>query len=179
MTLPFLEFAKSATSTIPFNVLIGGSESLKIHTNPADAESIMNHGCWCSKFGYSNSHALGGAPIDDIDQLCKQWIQDRKCCRMFGGPCYNDLPFNEVTYQVEHLDPVTDQGDVNKTSCYDLNTNACTNEACVTDNYYAKEISDLVNLYNTDGWNPVSPGADTEVKRMFLRKIIFKDFKMN
>ena len=100
-SFPYL--ALLASFYIPFNVLVGGAESLRIHSS--DAESILNHGCWCSKLGdSSNAFTLGGSPIDDIDQLCKQWIQDRKCCRMFGGPCYNDLPFNEITYRVEHLD---------------------------------------------------------------------------
>ena len=60
--------------------------------------------------------------------------------------------------------PLIDALDVNKTSCYKLNDNPCTTEACVTDNYYAREISMLVELYNTDGWNAVNPAIDTEVK---------------
>ena len=88
------------SSHIPFNVLIGGRDALQLFFgfNETIVEQLLAHGCWCAKLnlGHKNSVKLGGTPIDEIDQLCKLWITDRRCMRIEGGSCYSALESNNT-----------------------------------------------------------------------------------
>lgn len=55
-------------------------------------EDFLTHGCWCSTLtGYSIDvlpPIHGGHPIDDLDEICRDWIMARKCLLEEGGTCH-------------------------------------------------------------------------------------------
>ena len=62
---------------------------MSIYTSPSKVESISRHGCWCAKFGSRDLEvSLGGQPVDELDGICKKWIKDRRCSKLFDGTCY-------------------------------------------------------------------------------------------
>ena len=69
-----------------------------------EREQVLNHGCWCAKLNpdsIGNLIHLGGRePTDETDYTCLFWAENRHCCRLEGGPCFNEL--EDVTYQVEY-----------------------------------------------------------------------------
>ena len=56
-----------------------------------DVDAIVNHGCWCGKLNLFHPHYsfLGGSePVDELDELCKDWFQTRHCNdKLEGGSC--------------------------------------------------------------------------------------------
>ena len=138
------------TETISFNVLHGASDALSLQLDfDEDAvNSVINHGCWCSKLntGHKPPFLLGGRAVDDLDHICKLWIQDRRCCRLYGGPCYDQ--FESASYTI-HYDLALNQ--VNTTSCYE-NGDICEVDGCLTDSYYANQVK--LFLESSSGWVP-------------------------
>ena len=65
-----------------------------------DSETIVNHGCWCGKL--NNNHLypelLGGSqPVDELDEICRDWFMCRHCNdKLVGGSC-NDGDGNVFT----------------------------------------------------------------------------------
>merc|ERR1711976_596662 len=57
-----------------------------------DMATISNHGCYCSELT-ANAY---GQPADDLDKICKDWIDARKCSLRNGGECFN-APDTEYT----------------------------------------------------------------------------------
>ena len=145
------------TKTISFNVLHGASDALRLQLEfDEDAvQSVINHGCWCAKLNtkYKPPFVLGGKAVDDLDHICKLWIQDRRCCKLYGGPCYEQ--FDNIEYEVEY-DPVL--GSVNATSCL-KNNDLCKTDGCLIDTYYSSQIKQF--LENTPQWTsqPASSGT--------------------
>ena len=77
--------------------------------NQDQLDYILSHGCWCKKLDpmSASDKNLGGAdPVDELDRLCKLWVQIRLCCRLEGGSCY--LQEENVTYAVNYENGVED-----------------------------------------------------------------------
>ena len=56
---------------------------------PNEISKLLNHGCWCAKLNPSaEQFNLGGPKIYcEVDQLCKEWFQARRCLKKFGNVC--------------------------------------------------------------------------------------------
>lgn len=47
---------------------------------------VLQHGCWCRKL--VEGHDLGGHFVyDDLDEICKRWVQARNCIKHPRGDC--------------------------------------------------------------------------------------------
>lgn len=64
-----------------------------LQTTNTFPDRVKTHGCWCSKLDSSaDDFLLGGPqPLDDLDDLCKQYFGKRNCLtRLSEGSCEND-----------------------------------------------------------------------------------------
>ena len=123
--------------SIPFNLQKSGAHAvLSTFLDTESWNNLLNHGCWCTKLNPANvggitpnGTILGGCDtIDELDKICKIWIQNRKCCNMEGGPCFNDI--QNSAYTVRY--------DTGLDDAYCLhNSNGCFTDACFTDVYSA------------------------------------------
>ena len=65
------------------------------------AAQLFNHGCWCAKIadqGPSSASLGGNQPVDELDQICKDWARARRCSRVDGSSC--ELADFTSTYSV-------------------------------------------------------------------------------
>jgi hypothetical protein len=111
---------------------------------------LINHGCHCAKM-HPQSQFLdytgGQVALDDMDGLCGQYFNRKKCLTLEEGTCWG-LDINNLgeTYEVDV--------DTNSMtfSCgspftqFDNATNACINDLCTLDTFYMKGMSDLLEL---------------------------------
>lgn len=151
-TPPYGETRENSAS-ITFNVLKGGAaQILDLFTNLGGPDSVLNHGCWCSKLNPNNTDRttsgikLGGCEaIDELDQLCKTWIMNRQCCHHEGGPCFNDQ--EAAQYEVEYTDGLEDAYCLN-------NVNDCFIDSCLVDVWYVREVCALTCCDGSCVWDP-------------------------
>merc|ERR1712127_203962 len=83
---------------------------------------LFNHGCWCAKIadqGPASASLGGNQPVDELDQICKDWARARRCSRAAGSSC--EFADFTSTYEIE-LSPQ---------SCVD--SDACLSETCQID----------------------------------------------
>lgn len=141
---------------IPFNLQKSGAYSgINLFLNSSD---VINHGCWCSKLNPENAGnmkpdgtILGGCEtVDEVDQICKLWIQTRKCISLPGGNCYMVERSDRETYQVEANNKSENPVDV----CFE-NIDSCLKDACFIDQYF------LNQLYNFRKTPTVNAGKET------------------
>merc|ERR1712110_818062 len=97
---------------------------------PGFASQISSHGCHCSRM--ENSASVG-APIDELDRICRNWISKRRCILKNGGTCQDDSPFY-VSFT--------------PSDCSDVFT-ACEALACEIDDAFISQI----NPYLADNTN--------------------------
>lgn len=119
-------------------------------------DSIFSHGCWCSKLGIStggDTWSQGGLHvIDDVDNLCKDWIQARRCHKLEFGACYDgtgSLTSSEYTYQT-YKSPSDAEYQCAETSTHGSGSQ-CQFKLCMLDTQFMNEIIAL-----TGG---IGPGA--------------------
>merc|ERR1712048_504369 len=112
------------------------------HHNPTDLSAenltnqILSHGCWCSRLNIlsTNSNLTGGeTPVDQIDSICKNWIQNRHCNdRFLLGTCYKEGDQGKT--RRESLYEVTfDADDIENSSCNWDSNEAKKNKKCGRD----------------------------------------------
>merc|ERR1712110_102730 len=107
----------------------GGLALLQAH--PAiNHNGVKSHGCHCSKFEENMFQTGAGLPVDDLDILCQDWYNARRCITLPNGICSNGM---EEEYQIpafQRMDPK---------NCR-INTDLCSRTACVVDLHYINEI---------------------------------------
>merc|ERR1712110_95091 len=55
------------------------------------ASNLSNHGCHCKKFATTfDQDNVGGAPVDALDTLCRDYFSARSCMKAIDGTCQND-----------------------------------------------------------------------------------------
>jgi len=114
----------------------------RFNVSPSTDDSIYTHGCWCSKLAEATTVDVWGRGgmnyMDGVDEICKDWMQARKCHQLEFGVCYNGgvtpLSVNEYTYQIY----TTDAG---VHTC--VETSGCRYEICQIDEYF-------LNLLDTE-----------------------------
>lgn len=121
---------------------------------------IPDYGCWCPKI--YTGFGFGGIPVDDVDELCREWSQCRTCSAL--EQCTGEL---DVNYQ-----PTIGIDSVNLNLVFQCNgMNECTTHRCECDLFYSQQLSQLVvagagdldNMHRTDahcgggGGTPANP----------------------
>jgi len=155
MKLAFVSSSLSISSilaadfaSIPYTLQEAANELSPIFLNDASnfPTEIFDHGCWCGKLNALPSAGLGGNPIDDLDQLCKDWSKARRCSRVNGGTCESaSALILSSSYQVEYDFAA---GATGTQLCPD--SDACLSETCQIDSYY-------INLIKA--WRTANPGT--------------------
>merc|ERR1719476_369194 len=96
MKLSILIFSTVALSglidrDILINAPISGISKYLVEKMGSVADSISSHGCHCSRLnGRAN---IGSSPIDELDRICRNWINKRRCMLKNGGICENGPGF--------------------------------------------------------------------------------------
>jgi len=116
-------------------------------------DNILSHGCWCSRLDQlANKSILGGSsPVDEIDEICKEWFMTRHCNdNLDGGTCFglNNIDF---TYQLDNsLNCNTN--DVNFPTPPLIFYNTCEFDSCMIDTWY---IQSVIQHILSPGWVPI------------------------
>ena len=58
--------------------------------------NILSHGCWCSHIGDEGKR--GREPNDELDVICKKWLQARRCARFHKNMCDKKVVEHERIY---------------------------------------------------------------------------------
>ena len=116
-------------------------------------EELFQHGCWCAKISSDNPVGLGGnQPVDQLDQICKEWAKARRCTRQEGSSCETQDSATS-SYELEYD---LNGGDSRDYLCPE--GDGCLGETCQIDIYYLKEILDWKNAYG-NGFTAISPNS--------------------
>jgi len=101
---------------------------------------ISNHGTNCARMG--GSHEGPGAEIDELDKICKEWINKRSCIKKTGGDCAGD---SSEFYVAQ-----------NPSAC-SSGSDACETMACDIDQLYLAEVQAYMNA--NPAWTATSVPA--------------------
>ena len=111
-----------------------------------DIFNLYTHGCWCARLTLTPySEYLGGSdPYDELDHICKDWIQTRYCNDVLpGGSCFSSdadlLAASSYTLSFE-LDNISDA-----TCESDTTSSTCGFDTCKIDNFYLQRIRNFLN----------------------------------
>ena len=130
-----------------------------------DSETITSHGCWCGKLDIKNHpfpELLGGnQPIDELDEICKDWFMCRHCNdKLVGGSCSdggNSFTSRQNLLSGEYTMAIN-QTYLDSSACVE-SSDTCGFDTCVIDRYYANKIVEYygnnlvpnyINEYNTE-----------------------------
>ena len=125
---------------------------LDLKLNQEDKAKILLHGCWCSDLvndnGSKTSMIRRGAPVDDLDLICKKWITDRRCNdQLIGGKCYQVTSEDSNTdtnfYELKNLNGQYSCQTISDVLLEKLFT-PCELSTCEIDNYWSEKISNFL-----------------------------------
>jgi hypothetical protein len=115
-------------------------------SNPIDAsnmsEKLPNYGCWCTQVYTNNGQK--GRPIDELDEVCRQWAKCKKCEVIEG--CEGELDLNyspTLAFDMATFTLVTE--------CLDMNE--CTTNRCECDLFHIARISEIIATGDIDDSN--------------------------
>ena len=97
------------------------------------AQKLPDYGCWCKQVYTNNGHK--GRPVDEIDEICRQWAKCRKCEEIQS--CTGELDVNytpTLAFDATTFTLVT--------QC--LGMNECTTNRCECDLFHVAKISEIV-----------------------------------
>jgi hypothetical protein len=142
---------------------------------PETEMNIFTHGCWCSRLGGAIDH-IGGNPVDELDIICHDWANARKCVTIEGGSCHKQVIDHGVTYSIlkkyntcpfnlQYWNPKSNKPQPNKYdifSCGDVpnhinpsefgGENGCLKDLCIIDKSYTYRIQNFIQ--NNPKWKP-------------------------
>jgi hypothetical protein len=136
-----LSFAIGEVKRINLEAMISvavGSENMPKSSSGKD--SFQKYGCYCTphKDAVQNHLWVGqGAPVDEIDSLCKNLWDAYKCLPIDEDGCSSTVPYK---WKVQ-------KGDIVK--CSDK-LDTCARTVCETDKDFATELSKLVGAWKSD-----------------------------
>ena len=113
--------------------------------------SILNHGCWCSKFNksISNSSVGHGDATSTLDGICKAWSKTRHCNNhLEGGSCHKvDISnhvfnsFENYYYTIaEDKDESNFRCELLKEGSFETPFSDCERNSCFIDLFYAEQV---------------------------------------
>ena len=139
-TFASLVFSQNVIN-IDYSLKAGGFEILTNFINDSVWTNVfLQHGCWCAKIADQHllSTELGGnRPVDELDQICKDWARARRCSRAVGASC-EFADFTD-TYEIEF----SPQG------C--LDSDVCLSETCQIDFSFISAIEAWRNANTAHG----------------------------
>ena len=143
LVAPFAALSAVYADLISYRLQSASSEMAALFVNDASfAANLFSHGCWCAKLADQSASNLGGnQPVDDLDQICKDWARARRCSRAAGAACEN-ADFTSI-YEIE----------VSPQRCID--SDACLSESCQIDYHFISEINAWRSA-NAGAFNPVT-----------------------
>ena len=111
-----------------------------------DSDDITDHGCWCGKLDIDNHpypEYLGGKqPVDELDEICRDWFMCRHCNdKLDGGSC-NDSGNGYMARQYllsREYTMAINETNFENSFCVE-SSDSCDNDTCVIDLYYASKI---------------------------------------
>lgn len=133
------------------SVRTGGEQLLAQSLESSAIDAILNHGCWCQKFGpFSDQENLGGSyTADALDEICKHWFTARRCNDAHeGGSCFDSNYDNLGGTSV-----YTINGD----KCSKNDNNSCEQDSCKIDMEYLSKIEEF--LAANPGWSAEQPNS--------------------
>ena len=113
-----------------------------------DYSLIADHGCYCSVL----SSSAAGEPSDDLDKICRSWINARRCSLTSGGQCFGapDTDYNAGTE-----------------NCVGSGINDCDDAACGIDEYWFNELESFFTVNQV--WAPSTDVTCTARPSTFVR----------
>ena len=110
----------------------------------AAIDKLLTHGCWCAKLDKTNPYLefLGGPdPVDELDELCKNWFKCRNCNDMLkGGSCnIENSSSRELLKAKSYAMTSSNVEFINTVTCL-AQSDTCADDTCSIDLYYLKEI---------------------------------------
>ena len=90
---------------------------------------ILSHGCWCSHIG--NDKKRGREPNDELDEICKKWLQARRCSRLHENMCDNEVDEDGKMYQLKSW----------RDDCDSEILSSCQKSMCEIDKFYFVKIA--------------------------------------
>ena len=101
-------------------------------------DKVLNHGCHCAKLDSTNpfmEHLGGHGSLDELDEICKNWINTRHCNDFLsGGTCFADPEtLDDGTYTITIPFPI------DRSFCSSVG-NRCEADTCQIDLYYVMKI---------------------------------------
>ena len=152
-------------------------------------DQITNHGCHCAKFSSNNPSInlgiLGGYEvIDDLDHICKSWIQARKCLDKFEyGSC---LKYQNNNFDFNYEVIISNNTNLNtiELACDLMNPNGkshgsggdCEVDSCLVDILYATEILDFLENFEdfSTSFNATIVGDGSQCPRDYRQEKVEK-----
>lgn len=151
-------------TSIPEKFPYAGFELAKLVLGEEITSKLKDHGCWCSKLGL-NRYA-GGDALDELDQICKNWAQARRCALLPNGRCEGRRHRETANYTIS-LDknecPWTMPGESQDITCGVvpgmLNPEGCLTSKCEIDKHYIIQIRKYfeVHVFNDVSGNVFTP----------------------
>lgn len=97
--------------------------------------ATSEYGCWCSsKETWSQAH---GEPLDEIDTLCKGYVQAMKCVEMeladMGIEDCNVMATRYTTKGIDFFDLINLTYDEIVRKCHAINSDPCAARVCIVD----------------------------------------------
>ena len=118
-----------------FNAISTNGSSFR--NDPINAQNmndkLPDYGCWCKHLYTGNGWK--GRPVDEVDEICRQWSKCRKCEEI--TQCEGDLDLNytpTIAFDFATLTLVT--------TCDDMNE--CTTNRCECDLFHVAKLSEII-----------------------------------
>jgi len=124
--------------TYEFSTGISGiSDLIKTAFEEAKTESILSWGCHCARLNTNEDfyRAVGGDPIDELDVLCRDWIDAKNCINKMNGAC-------DLTSEMWSVTVVNEVS-----TCENLNVEECTGAACAIDKEFIYKLMDITKNF--------------------------------
>ena len=120
------------------------NQSETITEPSAILDKLLTHGCWCAKLDKTNPYLefLGGPdPVDELDELCKNWFKCRNCNdQLRGGSCNIENSSSRELLKAKSYTMTSSNVEfINTVACL-TQSDSCADDTCSIDLYYLKEI---------------------------------------
>ena len=100
---------------------------------------------------------MGGPdPVDELDEICRNWFKCRNCNdRLVGGSCNVQGTSSREMLLAGEYTVDYNQTSLDEAVCVNSNGDQCSDDTCLIDLYYAKQIRSF--MISNGGANSLSP----------------------
>ena len=107
-----------------------------------DLPGVSVHGCWCSRFENLYNSKNTGAPIDKLDEICRNWFHTRNCFDFDDHKCEiltQDNSFYNLNITNLHRFDIKNEANNLSVFC-DENNDPCLYKACIIDQFFVHQL---------------------------------------